>query len=149
MDVTQVAIAILHQNDQFLMQLRDDVPGIVYPGQWGFFGGHIEPGELPMAAVRRELVEEIRYAPPVVTLFQIYESPQVIRHVFVVPLTVSVAELELHEGWDLGLFTIEEVKRGDRYSEKAGQVRPMARPPQQILLDFLERGLLATKSTHG
>lgn len=145
MDIPQVAIAILHQDDRFLMQLRDDIPGIVYPGQWGFFGGHIEPGELPLAAVRRELMEEIRYAPAVVTLFQIYESPQVIRHVFVVPLTVPVGELELHEGWDLGLFTIEEVKRGDRYSEKAGQGRPIAHPPQQILLDFLERGLLTTQ----
>lgn len=39
-----VAIAIIHQDGKYLMQLRDDLPTIAYPGVWGFFGGHIEPG---------------------------------------------------------------------------------------------------------
>ncbi|NMG61182.1 NUDIX hydrolase, partial [Geitlerinema sp. P-1104] len=41
--VKEVAIAILHQNGRYLMQLRDDIPTIVYPGQWTFFGGTVEP----------------------------------------------------------------------------------------------------------
>jgi 8-oxo-dGTP diphosphatase len=149
MTPNQVAIAILYQDHRFLMQLRDEVPGIVYPGLWGFFGGHIELGEAPDVAVKRELLEEIGYAPPVLTEFHTYESPEVIRHVFYAPLTVPVEELELYEGWDLGLFTVEDVRRGDRYSEKAGQVRPMAQPPRQILLDFLERGLMTIDAAHG
>ncbi|MEB3314276.1 MAG: NUDIX domain-containing protein, partial [Cyanobacteriota bacterium] len=40
----EVAVAILYQSNQVLLQLRDDHPGIIYPGQWGFFGGHLEPG---------------------------------------------------------------------------------------------------------
>ncbi len=68
----EVAIAILHTPDQFLMQLRDNVPGIMYPGYWGFFGGHIDPGETPEAAVKRELLEEINYAPPLVSEFRRY-----------------------------------------------------------------------------
>jgi hypothetical protein len=43
-DLPQVAIAILYRQDQFLLQLRDNIPNIAYPGHWGFFGGHLDPG---------------------------------------------------------------------------------------------------------
>ena len=65
-----VAIAILHRHNQFLLQLRDPIPtNIVYPGHWGFFGGHIEPGETPDVALRRELIEEIGYQADHLVLF--------------------------------------------------------------------------------
>ncbi|MEL6139407.1 MAG: NUDIX domain-containing protein, partial [Cyanobacteria bacterium J06628_6] len=76
----EVAIAILHQGNHFLLQLRDDIPGIFYPGHWGFFGGHIEPGEDADQGVRRELLEEIGYAPPQLDLFQRTEDERVIRY---------------------------------------------------------------------
>jgi hypothetical protein len=63
----------------------------------------------------------------------------VIRHVFHAPLTVELNQLVLKEGWDMGLLTPEEIRAGERYSENAGQVRPLGRPHQQILLDFLKR----------
>jgi 8-oxo-dGTP pyrophosphatase MutT (NUDIX family) len=135
----EVAIAILHTSDRFLMQLRDNIPGIIYPGCWGFFGGHIDPGETPEAAVKRELLEEISYTPPSVTQFRRYADAQVIRHVFHAPLTVELNQLVLGEGWDMGLLTPEQIKAGECYSDKAGQVRPLGRPHQQILLDFLEQ----------
>lgn len=134
----EVAIAILHTPDRFLMQLRDNVPGIMYPGYWGFFGGHIDPGETPEAAVKRELLEEISYSPPIVSEFRCYSNSQVIRHVFHAPLTVELDQLVLGEGWDMGLVTPDEIRAGECYSEKAGQVRPLGPPHQQILLDFLE-----------
>lgn len=31
-----VAIAIIYQDGKYLMQLRDDLPTIAYPGVWGF-----------------------------------------------------------------------------------------------------------------
>lgn len=133
-----VAIAILYQDDQFLMQLRDNIPEIIYPGHWAFFGGHLESGESPEVAMRRELLEEIGYSPPSVEEFKDYADAQAIRYVYHAPLTVPVETLELNEGWDLGLFTVEDIVRGDRYSERAGQVRPLGKPHQQILLDFLE-----------
>ena len=37
MPLIEVTAAILHQDGQFLLQLRDDFPHIVYPGVWGFF----------------------------------------------------------------------------------------------------------------
>lgn len=134
---TEVAVAILYQGDRFLLQLRDDIPGILYPGHWGFFGGHIEPGEAPPTAMRRELLEEIGYAPPQLDLFQRLESDQVVRHVFHGALPVAIESLTLMEGWDLGLWTVAEIRQGQRYSERAAQVRPLGRPHQDILLSFL------------
>jgi len=134
----EVAIAILHRDHRFLMQLRDNIPGIIHPGQWGFFGGHLDPGETPEGAMWRELKEEINYTPPQLTLFKVYQDdPHVIRHVYEAPLIVPLDQLELNEGWDLGLLTLEDIQRGDCYSAKADQVRPLGKPHQQILLDFI------------
>lgn len=139
-----VAIAILYQHRpqsslQFLMQLRDDIAGIAYPGHWGFFGGHIEPGESPDMAVKRELIEEINYEPPTIYPFKIYEGPHSIRHVYHAPFITTLDALTLTEGWDMGLLTIEDVQRGDRYSAIAKQIRPLGEPHQKILLEFIDQ----------
>ncbi|MBD0269061.1 MAG: NUDIX domain-containing protein [Cyanobacteria bacterium Co-bin8] len=135
----EVAIAILYQDDQFLLQLRDNIPGIFFPGYWAFFGGHLEPGEDPLTAAYRELQEEIGYQAPQLELFERFETEQVIRNVFHGPLLVPVASLELNEGWDLGLWSVEDIQRGQRYSERAGEERPLGPPHQKILLSFLEQ----------
>ena len=58
-----VALAMLHRDGRWLLQLRDDIDSIIYPGHWGLFGGHVEPGESPADAVQRELEEEISWVP--------------------------------------------------------------------------------------
>ncbi len=137
----EVAIAIIHCPKGFLMQLRDNIPNIIYPGYWAFFGGHLDPGETPEDALKRELLEEISYTPPGLSKFGCYSDSQVLRHVFHAPLTVELDQLVLGEGWDMGILTPEQIRAGSGYSEKAGQVRPLGRPHQQILLDFLDRQL--------
>lgn len=141
----QVALAVLHTNGQFLMQLRDHIPGIRYPGCWGLFGGHLEPGETPAVAVERELIEEINYVPPQLSEFNSYSESQVIRHIYHGVLTVGLDQLVLGEGWDMGLITPDEIRQGECYSEKAGQVRPLGLPHQQILLDFMNKMTLQSK----
>jgi 8-oxo-dGTP pyrophosphatase MutT (NUDIX family) len=136
--ITEVAIAIIPAGDRFLMQLRDNIPGIYYPGYWGFFGGHLDPGETPAITIQRELVEEIAFAAPEIKFWRTYPHSEVLRHVFIAPLTVPLESLVLGEGWDLGLLSREDILRGDRYSEKAQQVRPLGQPHQRILLDFLD-----------
>jgi 8-oxo-dGTP diphosphatase len=138
--IHHVAVAILYQNNRFLMQLRDNIPNIVYPGFWTFFGGHVEPGETPEVAVKREIFEEISYEMPFAEFFETQETSQSIRHVFHAPLTVKLEDLVLNEGWDMGLWTIEEIRQGERYSKNANQVRPMGPPHQQILLKFINQG---------
>lgn len=139
-----VAIAILYQQNKFLLQLRDDIPGIIYPGHWGLFGGHIEPGETPDVAVKRELLEEISYSPPILSKFDCYSDSKVVRHVYHAPLTVELNALFLAEGWDMDLLTPEQIKQGEHYSQKADQVQPLTPPTQRILLDFI--GKIVTPS---
>lgn len=147
------AVAILYQNNQFLLQLRDDKPEIRYPGHWAFFGGHLEPDELPETAVQRELQEEIGYRPPEVHYFQSYRTAsEIIRHVFYAPLLIGLDQLQLNEGQDLKLSTIEEVRQGYCFSHRSRQTRPLANPHRQILLDFLQRHgdeISSIDSTHG
>jgi 8-oxo-dGTP diphosphatase len=145
------AVAILYCDNQFLLQLRDDLPQIRYPGHWAFFGGHVEAGESPEVAVQRELQEEIGYTPPQVHYFRsdlpaLAESAdrRIIRHVFYAPLLIELEKLELNEGQDLGLSTIEEVQQGYRYSARLEENRPLAKPHRQILLDFLQMGIAMT-----
>ncbi len=136
-DRRQVAIAILHRDGLFLMQLRDNDPKIVYPGYWGLFGGHLEAGETPDIAVHRELLEEIGYAPAHLEKFGCYADTGVVRHVYCGALAVGLAELELNEGWDMALLSAEDIRRGEHYSAKAEQTRPLGETHQRILLDFL------------
>jgi 8-oxo-dGTP diphosphatase len=132
-----VAIALLIRDRQFLLQLRDNIPTIVYPGHWAFFGGHIEPGENPAEAIWRELKEEINYTPPWLKLFKTWKHEHIVRHVYYGPLTVPAAALDLQEGWDLGLWTVEAIHQGDRFSPIANESRPLGAPHQKILLEFI------------
>jgi len=133
-----VAIAILYQDSKFLCQLRDDVPNIRYPGHWALFGGHLEPGETAEAAVLRELVEEIGWAPATVSLFCCDVEADVVRLVFHSQLSADVKDLVLHEGWDMQLLTAEDIRAGKCYSQKSGDVRPFGSLHQRILLSFID-----------
>ncbi|MBD2692260.1 NUDIX hydrolase [Anabaena catenula] len=137
--VPHVAIAILYQNGKCLMQLRDDIPGINYPGSWGLFGGHLEPGETPEIALVREIIEEIGYELPSFTKFGVYPNEKAIRHVFQAPLLVGLDQLVLNEGWDMGLLTPDDIRQGSCYSSIAGEVRPFGDMHQRIMLDFINK----------
>ncbi|MEL6352587.1 MAG: NUDIX hydrolase [Cyanobacteria bacterium J06627_28] len=133
----EVALAILHREGRLLMQLRDDLPSIVYPGIWGLFGGHIEAGETPRQALLRELVEEIGYVPNQLTRFCQQEDVGVRRHYFYGELAVPMSELTLGEGQDMGLCSPAELKKGELYSPRLGEVRSLGRPHRQTLLNFV------------
>ncbi len=135
----QVAIAILYQADRYLLQLRDPLPTIVYPGQWGLFGGHLEVNETPEEAVWREIQEEISYRPPALTRFTRHEDPSVVRYVFEGELTVPLTALNLQEGWDFGLLTLDQIQAGEAYSPVAQKVCPLGIVHRQLLLDFHDR----------
>ncbi len=147
--LVEVTLAILYREDQFLMQLRDDFPHIIYPGVWGFFGGHIEPGEAAETGVRRELMEELAYVPPVLNLLYTRADSRVRRYFYYGELVVPACTLVLGEGQDLALCSEAEIRTGKKYSAKLNEIRPLGGPHQQVLLDFIDSGLMHGASVSG
>ena len=131
-------MAFLHKNfESYLLQLRDFDSSITYPGHWGAFGGALEEGESPKTAVFRELTEEIGYAPEVFNLFlQAYKDAHRLNiYVFYSEINISISELNLMEGIDMGMFTKEEMLTKNLYSQKLGKAFPIA----PLLLEIFDR----------
>ena len=103
-----VAAILLVADGRYVLQLRDDVPHIWYPGHWGLFGGSVDPSEDELTALRRELREELELELDVTrarlfTRFQFDLRPLGLELYFrsYYEITVSPAELGrcvLHEG---------------------------------------------------
>jgi 8-oxo-dGTP diphosphatase len=132
--IKESAITLLHNNyTHFLLQLRDIKDWIPYPGHWGAFGGEIENHENPEMAGCRELKEELGYVPEVIHYFRDYFiDSNVHLHVFYAEITVPISEMNLMEGLDMGLFSLEEIYSLELYSSKVGKKFPV--PP--LLADF-------------
>ena len=133
----EVALAMLQRDGLWLLQLRDDIDSIIYPGHWGLFGGHLDPGETPVQALMRELQEEVNWAPPTPPpLWFTDRSDTRVAHVFRGDLEVPLNRLQLLEGQDLKLASIEELQRGDVWSDHCQETRPIA-PGLQIVIERL------------
>jgi 8-oxo-dGTP pyrophosphatase MutT (NUDIX family) len=110
-----VAAVIVLDDGRYLMQLRDQKPGIFYPGHWGLFGGAIDANETPEMALRRELREEIGLvidvARPLTELsFTFGQHGRVDRHFYEVPIGSDVLpRLHLREGADMRAFSASDL----------------------------------------
>jgi 8-oxo-dGTP pyrophosphatase MutT (NUDIX family) len=124
--MVEVALAMVEQDGRWLLQLRDDVEGIVSPGCWGLFGGHLDPGEGPEEALRRELREEIRWqADQLHHRFTQRQAERVI-HVFFTTLREPLESLCLLEGQDMVLASLDTLRQGRVWSPVLGEFRPLA-----------------------
>ena len=133
---------IVASDGRLLLQHRDANPEITSAGLWGFFGGHIEPGEGAPAAFLREMQEELGWRP---RHFEHYLTRDIeyrsgepgysrdvafTSHVFAAHLDVSLDRLTLAEGQAMALYApdrlpdamvpgltsvIEEFARTDAY----------------------------------
>ncbi|WP_257309535.1 NUDIX domain-containing protein [Geothrix fuzhouensis] len=54
----EVALALIREEGRYFLQRRG-ATNPVLPGLWEFPGGKVEPSETPLAALRRELLEEV------------------------------------------------------------------------------------------
>ena len=124
--MSEVAIAMIECDGRWLLQLRDDIEGILYPGQWALFGGHLDPGETPEVALRRELEEEINWEGSHLAPWFELRDEQRIRHFFRGPLAVPFGSLTLLEGQDMVLAELDELLTGSIWSPKCQEKRSLA-----------------------
>jgi 8-oxo-dGTP pyrophosphatase MutT (NUDIX family) len=112
-----VAALLVLADGRYVMQLRDAMPGIFYPGHWGCFGGAVERGEDLVAALRRELREELEFEMPAAERFAQFDfdfaalgHPKVYRVYFEVRVPdAAFARFVLHEGADVRAFAGAEL----------------------------------------
>jgi 8-oxo-dGTP diphosphatase len=111
------AHAVILVGGAYGLQLRDNIPGIAYPGMWSLFGGALELDEDPEQGLRREIMEELGIAlEGCRLLWQIDRFSefwrQASRHwVFVADATQAWPSHLLREGKAAGLFRFEELPR--------------------------------------
>jgi 8-oxo-dGTP pyrophosphatase MutT (NUDIX family) len=111
------AAIILCDDGRYLLQLRDDIPGIFYPGFWGCFGGAISKSETAAQAIRRELSEELELSAAPSAQFVTFDfdlstigQGRVTRVYFEYVINDGVfRRLSLHEGADMRRFTRAEL----------------------------------------
>ncbi|MER7046654.1 NUDIX hydrolase [Streptomyces jumonjinensis] len=102
---------------QYLLHLRDDIPGICDPGAWSLIGGNREPGEGLEETIQRELWEEAELVVPALKRFTVVGStgPDGVVKGFVQVFRGrwdgDVAGLPLSEGIMLHWFEPEIVPR--------------------------------------
>ena len=112
-----VAAIVLVDGDRYLLQQRDDKPGIWYPGHWGCFGGAVEPNESPEDALSRELQEELgldvgRVRPAGNYVFELGDIGlrSAYRRYFAIDLVAGdLQRLTLGEGHGMAVFDREAV----------------------------------------
>ncbi len=112
-----VAAIILTEDGRYLLQHRDDSPQIWFPDHWGCFGGAVDACEDPIAALKRELDEEIEFEPKEIAYFTRFDFDlaelgleRYYRIYYVMPMTAAEQKrLVLHEGCGVQAFTGEEL----------------------------------------
>lgn len=116
-DLISTTGLLVDAEGRFLLQLRDDKPGIVNPGMWGSFGGRVEPHETdaretPEEGFLRELQEELGWQPPSFELYAAgpYRSlsdtdpRRQLIYVYAAPVGVPLDALVLGEGQAMASF---------------------------------------------
>jgi 8-oxo-dGTP diphosphatase len=106
---------VLDDRDRFLLQQRDDIAGIFYPGKIGLFGGHREGDETFLDCAVRELHEELGcyIAPERFEFLGSYEGPDlaiqggIVCANFFVVRNVPVDRLVVSEGKPLLVSPLE------------------------------------------
>ena len=139
MTQNESTVILLYKKDKsFLLQLRDFIPTIRFPGHWGAFSGALEARESASEGAYRELWEEIRYKPKVICPFRKYTTEDHILNIFYAKLEQSPTHLSLNEGVEMALFPIDEILTGRLISKKKGEYYPVAPILLDILKDFLQ-----------
>src|SRR5690606_42050685 len=116
--IREVVSALLtNERGEVLLQLRDDKPDLPYANYWTPFGGSVEPGEAPVAAVERELLEELDVRARL-TLWNIHACPVrsipgnliSMHYIFYVLLEQSADTLTIRNGQAMPWITCDRLR---------------------------------------
>jgi 8-oxo-dGTP diphosphatase len=108
--------AIILENDkrEFLLYLRDNKPGIPFPGYWDLIGGHLEEGETPEEALVREFKEELDLDLKEYKFYKKYEcltgdAYENIKYIYSGKINLPIEEITLLEGVRPQYFSRDEI----------------------------------------
>ncbi len=108
--------AILFENDnnEILLYLRDNKPGIPFPQHWDLIGGHVEDGETPEEALVREVKEELDIDLKEYKFFKKFEvfegdAYPNIKFIYTGRINIPLEEIRLLEGERPQYFRYEEI----------------------------------------
>lgn len=117
-------------SNKVLMQLRDQKKGLVFLGHWGFFGGEINKNETPLEAAFRETEEELNLKPRQVCLLGTDSVPdRRFSYIFTFKLTEPLSRIELREGLDFGLISLDDIKKKVFFSKRLNKFFPIVPLP--------------------
>jgi 8-oxo-dGTP diphosphatase len=116
-DLISTTGLLIDADGRFLLQLRDDKPGIVNPGLWGSFGGRVEPHETderetPEEGFVREMAEELGWRPRSYALYEAVryrtlaegDPRRQLIYIYAAPVDVQASNLVLGEGQAMAFF---------------------------------------------
>jgi 8-oxo-dGTP diphosphatase len=108
--------AIILENDhgELLLYLRDNKPGIPFPQHWDLIGGHVEKGETPDEALKREVREELNYELEEYKFFKEYlclegDAYPNIKYIYSGKFNLPLEEITLLEGERVQYYKKEEI----------------------------------------
>jgi len=87
--------------------LRDEDPEI---GKWVLFGGGVEDGESPEAALAREIKEELGYQIKRADFFGEYKDGGIKQVIYILREPVDIENLKLAEGAAMKFFALSGLK---------------------------------------
>ena len=99
------AVILVDRRGWVLLQERDERP-VIAPEKWAFCGGHLEPGEDPLAGAARELEEEteVRLSTDELQLVAVHDvhhpetSSDDKLHLYAAGVDLTDADIVCHEG---------------------------------------------------
>jgi 8-oxo-dGTP diphosphatase len=122
----QCGLLIENKEGKVLLQLRDNIDSIPWPGCWGTFGGQVEEGETAREAMKREIWEELHYSIPEPEYYgnYPYDGYDIFMYRLVIP-DITLDDVTVCEGQAAAFLSLEETV-----------ARPCAANCREIIIDY-------------